>query len=56
MIVLDKQPGVKTVRVGETWRHLMAKYVLRVIWKEAKAACGTKQLVGGVESVIKGGV
>ena len=49
LIALDKQPEVSPVGVGETWRRLMEKCVLRVTGQEAKAACGTKQLDGGVE-------
>ena len=29
MIALDKQPGIRPVGVGETWRRLMAKCLLR---------------------------
>ena len=34
--------------MGETWRRLMAKCVLRVTGQEANAACGTYQLSIGV--------
>ena len=50
MIALDKQPGIRPVEVGETWQQLMAKCLLRVTGKESKAACGTKQLAGGMEA------
>ena len=56
MIALDKQPGVRPVGVGETWRHLMAKWVLRVKVQESKSAHEMKQLAGGVEGVIEGGI
>ena len=52
IIALDKQPGVRTVRVGETWRHLMLKHVPRVSVQEEKAVCGTENLVGGVKAGI----
>ena len=39
LIVLDIQHGIRPVRVGETWRRMMAKCLLRVAWPEAKAAC-----------------
>ena len=52
MIALDKQPGVRPVRVGETWRRLMEKCLLWVTEKEDEAACGTEQLVGGMEAGI----
>ena len=38
MIALDKQPGIKPVGVGETWRRTMAKCLLRVAGPEAKSA------------------
>ena len=34
----------------------MAKCLIRVTGKEAKAACGTEQLAGGVEAGIEGGI
>ena len=51
-IALDKQPGIKPVRVGETWRRLMAKCLLKVVGPETNSACGTTQLVGGLEAGI----
>ena len=48
MIDLDKQPGIRPVGVGETWRRLMEKCLIRVTEKEEKAACGTYQLAGGL--------
>ena len=56
MIALDKQPGIRTVGVGETWRRMMAKCLLRVAGPEAKTACGTNQLAGGVEAGIEGAI
>ena len=38
MIALDKQPGIRPVRVRETFRHMMAKCLLQVYGPEAKAA------------------
>ena len=54
LIALDKKPGTRPVGVGETWRRMMAKCLLRVVGPEAKASCGTTQLAGGVEAGIKG--
>ena len=56
LITLDKQPGFRPVRVGESWRRLMDKCLLRSKGGEAKAACGTKQLTGGVEAGMEGGI
>ena len=52
LITLDKQPGIRPVRVGETWRRLMAKCLLKFAGPEVKSACGTTQLVGGLEAGI----
>ena len=54
MIVLDKQPGIRLVKVGETWRRMMAKCLLWFTGQEAKAVCGTTQLTGEVEAGIEG--
>ena len=56
LIALDKQPGIRPVGVGETWRRLMAKCLLKVARMEAKTACGTTQLVGGLEAGIEGDI
>ena len=54
LIVLYKQPVIRPVRVRETWRRMMAKCLLRVTGPEAKTACGTTQITGGVEAGIEG--
>ena len=41
LIALDKQTGIRPVGVGETWRRMMVKCLLRVAGPEAKAECGT---------------
>ena len=56
LITLEKKPEVRSVGVGETWCGLMVKCILLVVVQEAKAACGTEQLTGGAETVIKGGI
>ena len=56
MIALDKQPWIRPVVVGETWRQLMAKCLLKVAGAEAKCACGTTQLAGGLEAGIEGAI
>ena len=56
LIALVKQPGIEPVGVGETWRRMMAKCLLRVSGPEAKAACGTTQLAGVLEAGIEGAI
>ena len=56
LIALDKSPGIRPVGIGETWRRLLAKCLLRVSGQEAKVACGTEQLAGGVEAGIEGAI
>ena len=53
MIALDKQPGIRPVGVGGTWRRMMLKCLLKVAGPEAKAACGTTQLAGVLEAGIE---
>ena len=53
LIALDKSPGIRPVGIGETWRRLLAKCLLRVSGKEAMTACGAEQLAGGVEVGIE---
>ena len=56
LIALEKSPGIRPVGIGETWRRLLAKCLLRVSGQEAKTACGTDQLAGGVEAGIEGDI
>ena len=44
LIALDKQPGVRPVGVGETWRRLFAKIVLKVTGSESTMAFQDDQL------------
>ena len=48
--------SIRPVGVGETWRRLMEKCLLRVAGPEAKAACGMNQLTGGMEAGIEGAI
>ena len=36
LIALDKSPGIRPVGIGETWRCLLAKCLLRVTGQEDK--------------------
>ena len=56
LIALDKQSGIRLVGVGETWRRLMAKYLIKAAGPEAKAACGTTHLAGSLEAGIEGAI
>ena len=55
-IGLDKEPGIRLVEVGETWRRMMAKCLLWVVGPEAKVSCSTTQLAGGLETGIEGAI
>ena len=44
LIAIDKQPGVRPVGFGETWRRLFAKIVLKVTVPESTMACQDAQL------------
>ena len=54
LIALDKQPGVRPVGVGETWRRLFAKIVLKVTGPEATMTCQGDQLCAGLKAGIDG--
>ena len=56
LIALNKQPGIRPVGVGETWRRMMAKCLLKVAGPEAKTACGTTQLAAGLEAGVEGAI
>ena len=53
-VALEKHQGIGPVGVGETWRRLMVKCLLKVSGPEAKATCGTTQLAGDLEAGIEG--
>ena len=52
--MLDKNPGVRPAGVGENWRRLFAKCVLRFTGPEANSACQDDQICVGLKSVIYG--
>ena len=54
LIVLDKQPGVRPVGVGEMWRRLFAKILLTVTGPEATMACQDDQIFAGLKAGIDG--
>ena len=44
LIALHKQTGVHLVGVGETWRRLFVKVLVRVTGPEAASACKDEQM------------
>ena len=56
MIALDKQTGVRPVRVGENWRRLFAKILLKVTGIEATMACQGDHMCAGIKAGIYGTV
>ena len=55
LIRLEKYPGVRPVRVEETWWWILTKCVLAVMGAEAKKACGTGQLCRGLDAGFERG-
>ena len=51
LITLEKQPGILPVGVGETWRRLFAKIVLKVTGLEATMACQDDHMCAVVKAV-----
>ena len=56
LIVLDKCPGVRPIRVGETLRRLIAKAILRVTHDDILKALGSIQLCAGQEAACEAGI
>ena len=56
LVALNKCPGVRPVGVGEVWRRLFAKIVIRATGGEATEACGTTQLCAGLQAGCEGGI
>ena len=56
LIVLDKQPGVRLVGIGETWWRIFSKIVLNVTGLKATMACQDEQPCAGLRAIIDGAV
>ena len=56
LLALEKQPGVRTVGGGETWRHLFANIVLKVTVPEAIMACQDDHMFARIKAGIYGAI
>ena len=56
LVALDKQPGVRPVGIGEIYRRLWAKCLLKVAGSQATAACDNLNLCAGLAAGIEGAV
>ena len=56
LVALDKNPGVRPIGIGETYRRLLAKCLLRVSGHKATAACNNYNLCVGLPAGIEGAV
>lgn len=56
LVALDKQPGVRPVGIGEIYRRLMAKTVVRLTGHMATESCGNYNLCAGLASGIESAV
>ena len=56
LIALDKNPGVRPVGVGETWRSLFSKIVLKVTVPEATMACQDDHMCAILKAGINGAI
>ena len=54
LIALDKQPSIRLVVVGETWRRLFANIIIKITRPEATMACQYDQLCAGLKAGIDG--
>ena len=56
LVALDKEPGTRPLGIGETYRRLMAKCVLKCVGDRATSACGNYNLCVGLKAGIEGAV
>ena len=56
LVALDKEPGTRPVGIGEVYRRLWAKCLLKAIGSQATAACGNYNLCAGLQAGIEGAV
>ena len=56
LIVLNKNPGVRPIGVGEVVRHIIAKAVLSVVGTDIQRAAGPLQLCAGHTSGIEAAI
>ena len=56
VIAPDKHPGVFLVEVGETWRHIFHKCVLRIMVTKVDNDFKDEQLCSGFKEAINGAV
>ena len=56
LIGLDKQPDVRLVGVGETWRRIFANIMLKATGPKATMTCQDDQLCAKLKPVIYGTV
>ena len=56
LVALDKQPGTRPVGIGEIYRRLMAKCLLKVTGHRATQSCGNFNLCAGLKAGIEGAV
>ena len=56
LVALDKDPGTRPVGIGEVYRRLMAKCVLKIVGDRATHACGNLNLCAGLKAGIEGAV
>ena len=50
LVALDKRPGVRPVRIGETLRRDLDKLIMREARDQVKTACGNLQLCTGLKA------
>ena len=56
LVAVDKQPGVRPVGIGESWRRMMGKIVIHLTSGEAARSCKENQLCAGLSAGIEGGI
>ena len=54
LVALDKQPVLRRVGIGETWRRIFANIFLKVTGPEATMACQDDQICAGLKVGVDG--
>jgi hypothetical protein len=56
LVALDKSPGLRSVDIGEVYRRLMAKCLLKAVGHQATDAAGNLNLCAGLPIGIEGAI
>jgi hypothetical protein len=56
LIALDKDSGVRPIAIGETFRRLISKAILKITKDEIQKSAGSQQLCASQEAACESGI